>query len=79
MVDLILPYVSGNEKELGLIEEFQKDENRMNREILSRSSNETFDSREESIYSVVSTGASITSGRSISLLHEYCSKLPHDE
>ncbi|XP_038879795.1 dicer-like protein 4 isoform X2 [Benincasa hispida] len=70
---------SGNEKELGLIDEFQKDENRMNREISSRSSNETFCSHEESIYRVVSTGASITSGRSISLLHEYCSKLPHDE
>lgn len=70
---------SGNEKELGLIDEFQKDENRMNREISSRSSNETFHSHEESIYRVASTGASITSGRSISLLHEYCTKLPHDE
>ncbi|KAE8653040.1 hypothetical protein Csa_019548 [Cucumis sativus] len=70
---------SGNEKELGLINEFRKDENRMNREIYSRSSNETFDSHEESIYRVASTGASITSGRSISLLHEYCSKLPHDD
>ncbi|XP_022134940.1 dicer-like protein 4 isoform X2 [Momordica charantia] len=70
---------SGNEKELGLIDEFQKDENRMDREISSRSSSEIFNSHEESIYRVASTGASITSGRSISLLHEFCSKLPHDE
>ncbi|GMH30664.1 hypothetical protein Nepgr_032507 [Nepenthes gracilis] len=34
---------------------------------------------EEKIYSVDSTGATISSQSSISLLHHYCSKLPHDE
>jgi endoribonuclease Dicer len=51
----------------------------MNIEICDRTSRETFDSIEEKIYKVQATGASITSGLSISLLQQYCSKLPHDE
>lgn len=62
-----------------MIENFQKDEDRMNKEIAHRTSNETFIGSEERIYRVVSTGASVSSGYSISLLHQYCAKLPHDE
>lgn len=51
----------------------------MDLEIASRKSTETFIGLEESIYKVDSSGASISSGYSISLLHQYCSKLPHDE
>ncbi|KAL9399688.1 hypothetical protein Peur_008649 [Populus x canadensis] len=70
---------SGNQKERDLIEKFKIDEARMNIEICDRTSRETFDSIEEKIYKVHATGASITSGLSISLLQQYCSKLPHDE
>ncbi|KAG6676656.1 hypothetical protein I3842_15G163400 [Carya illinoinensis] len=70
---------SGNQKELDLIENFQKDEDRMNMEIAHRTSNETFLGSEERIYKVDSSGASISSGYSISLLYQYCAKLPHDE
>ncbi|XP_023928784.1 dicer-like protein 4 isoform X2 [Quercus suber] len=69
----------GNQKELDVINDFQKDEDRMNMEIANRTSNETFIGSEEKIYKVDSSGASISSGYSISLLHEYCSKLPCDE
>lgn len=62
-----------------MINDFQKDEDRMNMEIANRTSNETFIGSEEKIYKVDSSGASISSGYSISLLHEYCSKLPCDE
>lgn len=72
-------YFSGNEKEVNLIENFKKDEDRINLEITSRTSSETFIGLEESTYKVDSSGASISSGYSISLLHQYCSKLPHDE
>lgn len=70
---------SGNERELDLIKDFQKDEDRMNLEISSRTSSETFPSLEERLYEVDSSGASISAGYSISLLHHFCSKLPHDE
>ncbi|XVF48473.1 hypothetical protein PTKIN_Ptkin03bG0193100 [Pterospermum kingtungense] len=70
---------SGNERELNLIENFKKDEGRMNMEISLRTSTEVFDCPEERMYRVDSSGASISSGYSISLLHQYCSKLPHDE
>ncbi|XP_062159041.1 dicer-like protein 4 [Alnus glutinosa] len=70
---------SGNQKELDLIENFQKDEDQMNKEITHRMSNGTFIGPEERINKVVSSGASVSSGFSISLLHQYCSKLPHDE
>ncbi|KAK4604657.1 hypothetical protein RGQ29_012930 [Quercus rubra] len=70
---------SGNQKEVDLIKDFQKDEDRMNMEIANRTSNETFIGSEEKIYKVDSSGAIISSGSSISLLHQYCSKLPCDE
>ncbi|XVE71087.1 hypothetical protein DITRI_Ditri10aG0122200 [Diplodiscus trichospermus] len=70
---------SGNERELDLIENFKKDEDRMNMEISFRTSTEVFVGPEEKMYKVSSSGASISSGYSISLLHHYCSKLPHDE
>ncbi|KAK5830167.1 dicer-like protein 4 isoform X1 [Gossypium arboreum] len=70
---------SGNEKELDLIKNFKKDEDRMNVEISFRTSTEVSIGLEERIYTVDSSGASISSGYSISLLHHYCSKLPHDE
>lgn len=62
-----------------MIEDFKKYEDQMNMEILCRTSNEIFNSPEERVYKVDTTGASISSGYSISLLHHYCSKLPHDE
>ncbi|XP_050272142.1 dicer-like protein 4 isoform X2 [Quercus robur] len=70
---------SGNQKEVDLIKDFQEDEDRMNMEIVNRTSNETFIGSEEKIYKVDSSGACISSGYSISLLHQYCSKLPCDE
>ncbi|KAK7388536.1 hypothetical protein VNO78_23354 [Psophocarpus tetragonolobus] len=70
---------SGNKKELDIIDGFEKDEYRMNMEITSRTSNETYIIPEERIFRVDASGASVSSGYSISLLHQYCSKLPHDE
>ncbi|GMI92533.1 DICER-LIKE 4, dicer-like 4 [Hibiscus trionum] len=70
---------SANEGELNLINNFKKDEARMNMEITFRTSTEVSTGPEERIYTVDSSGASISSGYSISLLHHYCSKLPHDE
>uniref|UniRef100_A0A5B7C289 Putative dicer-like protein 4 isoform X2 n=1 Tax=Davidia involucrata TaxID=16924 RepID=A0A5B7C289_DAVIN len=70
---------SGNQKELNLIKNFQRDEDQMNEEIAVRTSTATFVDFEEKTYKVDSTGATISSGSSISLLHHYCSKLPHDE
>lgn len=70
---------SGNKKELDIIDGFEKDEYRMNMEITFRTSDETYIIPEERIFRVDSSGASVSSGYSISLLHQYCSKLPHDE
>ncbi|KAF7839620.1 dicer-like protein 4 isoform X3 [Senna tora] len=70
---------SGNRKDMDLIESFKKDENRMNMEITFRTSNDTFIIPEERIYKVDSSGASVSSAYSVSLLHLFCSKLPHDE
>ncbi|KAF8031365.1 hypothetical protein BT93_D0530 [Corymbia citriodora subsp. variegata] len=70
---------SGNQKEIDLIDNFKKDEDRMNVEITARTSAETFSALEERIYRVDSSGASISSGSSISLLYQFCAKLPHDE
>ncbi|XP_057508707.1 dicer-like protein 4 isoform X1 [Actinidia eriantha] len=70
---------SGNQNELNLIENFKKDEEKMNAEIASRTSSVTFVDFDERTYKVASTGATISSGYSVSLLHHYCSKLPHDE
>ncbi|XP_050216578.1 dicer-like protein 4 isoform X2 [Mercurialis annua] len=70
---------SGNQKEIDLIEKFRKDEDRMNMEISSRTSNEPLVSMEEKVFKVDASGARVTSAYSISLLHHYCSKLPRDE
>ncbi|XP_045827560.1 dicer-like protein 4 isoform X3 [Trifolium pratense] len=70
---------SGNEKELDIIAGFEKDEFRMNMEIADRTSSETHSIPVERIFTVDSSGASVTAAYSISLLHQYCSKLPHDE
>ncbi|KAF5749551.1 hypothetical protein HS088_TW04G01520 [Tripterygium wilfordii] len=70
---------SGNQKELELIESFRKGEDRMNMEIAFRTSCETFTEIEEKTYKVNLSGACISSGYSVSLLHHYCSKLLHDE
>ncbi|KAH7859943.1 hypothetical protein Vadar_007343 [Vaccinium darrowii] len=69
----------GNEREMNLIRSFEKDEHKMNVEIASRTSCAPFVDFEERTYKVASTGATISSGYSVSLLHHYCSKLPHDE
>lgn len=64
---------------MDLLENFRRDECQMNFEIAQRTSNEIFIGLEEKVYKVDSSGASISSAYSISLLHQYCSKLPHDE
>lgn len=51
----------------------------MNREIMARTSSDAFTCSEERIYKVDSSGACISAGYGVSLLHRYCSKLPHDE
>lgn len=51
----------------------------MNIEIESRTSQEAVTRVEEKTYKVESSGATITSGYSTSLLYEYCAKLPRDE
>ncbi|WCJ29844.1 dicer-like 4 [Euphorbia peplus] len=70
---------SGNQKELDFITNFTKDEERMNVEIYSRTSDEGFVNIEEKVYKVDISGASVSSAYSVPLLHHYCSKLPHDE
>lgn len=72
-------YCSGNKKESDIIDGFMKDECQMNMEISIRTSNETYIVPEDRVFRVDSSGASVSSGYSISLLHQYCSKLPHDE
>ncbi|CAI9783088.1 unnamed protein product [Fraxinus pennsylvanica] len=69
----------GNPEEVNLIEHFTKAEAQMNEEISSRENCEMINYFEERTYKVDSTGATISSTSSISLLHRYCSKLPHDE
>ncbi|KAJ4850950.1 hypothetical protein Tsubulata_011532 [Turnera subulata] len=70
---------SGNQKELDLIERFRKEEDQMNVEVSIRTSDEIFYSPKGQVYKVDTSGASTGSGNSISLLHQYCAKLPHDE
>ncbi|XP_020549658.1 dicer-like protein 4 isoform X2 [Sesamum indicum] len=69
----------GNLRELNLIEHFKKDEAQMNEEISLRKSHTPITDFEEITYKVDNTGATISSILSISLLHRYCSQLPHDE
>ncbi|KAF6147407.1 hypothetical protein GIB67_016764 [Kingdonia uniflora] len=66
-------------EELDMIASFRSDECRMNEKITRRTSRETFEDLNEEIYKVGSTGASISAGYSVSLLHQYCAKLPHDD
>ncbi|KAL3629633.1 endoribonuclease Dicer [Castilleja foliolosa] len=70
---------SGNPREISLIEHFKIDEAKMNEEISTRKPRVPITDFEESTYKVDATGATISSVLSISLLHRYCSKLPHDE
>ncbi|CAH9093430.1 unnamed protein product [Cuscuta europaea] len=70
---------SNNQKELHLINHFKRDEAKMNGEILFRESPGTFSDFDERTYKVDTTGATISFASSISLLHRYCSRLPHDE
>lgn len=51
----------------------------MDDEISSRKSRTMVADFQENIYKVDMTGATVSSALSISLLHHYCSKLPHDE
>ncbi|CAN8252441.1 unnamed protein product [Cochlearia groenlandica] len=69
----------GSEKEMDLIENCNLNEDRMNLEITSRTSEETYSRLDEKVYRVPGTGACISGGSSISLLYRYCSTLPHDE
>lgn len=64
---------------MDLIKSFEEGEIRMNSEVAFRTSNDAHKIPEERIYKVLSSGASASSGYSVSLLHNYCSKLPHDE
>ncbi|XP_068649428.1 endoribonuclease Dicer homolog 4-like isoform X2 [Aristolochia californica] len=68
-----------NQHELKLVNEFISNEERMNKEITSRTSRETLDGLQERRYKVDKTGANISTGSSVALLHHFCSKLPHDE
>ncbi|VFQ61325.1 unnamed protein product [Cuscuta campestris] len=70
---------SDNKKELQLINHFKRDEDKMNDEIQFRKSPGTFNDFDERTYKVDATGATISVASSISLLHRYCSRLPHDE
>ncbi|XP_057968362.1 dicer-like protein 4 isoform X2 [Malania oleifera] len=71
--------VDSSQRELNLIEAFKEAEDQMNKEIALRTSSETSVTFEERVYKVDSTGATISSGASVSLLYHYCSKLPRDE
>lgn len=73
------PLGSDNQKELDLIEHFERNEAQMNDEISSRKSCTAVADFQENIYKVDMTGATISSAASISLVHRYCSKLPRDE
>ncbi|XP_020109653.1 endoribonuclease Dicer homolog 4 isoform X1 [Ananas comosus] len=68
----------GNQQDEKLLDDFIIGETIMSKEVLDRSSDDTFNNLEEIIYKVTSTGASISTGCSVSLLHYYCSKLPRD-
>jgi len=62
-----------------LVRSFEKDEDRMNMDIHLRKSDNVVAHTKEEVYSVGSTGATISTQVSISLLYHYCSKLPRDE
>lgn len=68
----------GNLHDDKLLHDFMSGEDIMNKEVISRTSSDTFVNLEETVYKVDSTGASISTGCSISLLYRYCAKLPRD-
>ncbi|XP_042002405.1 dicer-like protein 4 isoform X1 [Salvia splendens] len=68
-----------NLKEVKLIQQFVKEEALMNLEISGRQSRVQVTNFRERTYKVEATGATISSVMSVSLLHRYCSSLPHDE
>ncbi|XP_048490834.1 dicer-like protein 4 isoform X2 [Beta vulgaris subsp. vulgaris] len=70
---------SENEREMNLMDSFRKDEDLMNMDIRDRKPNGVIADFNEEVYSVDSTGATISAQSSVSLLYHYCSKLPHDE
>ncbi|GAB2300240.1 endoribonuclease Dicer, variant 2 [Dionaea muscipula] len=70
---------SDNENEKTIIDVFLKEEQQMNIDIMTREPRDMVVNFEEKVYKVESTGATISVHSSISLLHHYCSKLPHDE
>ncbi|KAG0494006.1 hypothetical protein HPP92_005000 [Vanilla planifolia] len=69
----------GNVQDEKLLTDFMSGEDFMNREIVFRTSDDTFDDLNELVYRVENTGASISTAYSVSLLHHYCSKLPKDK
>ncbi|KMT03583.1 hypothetical protein BVRB_8g192580 [Beta vulgaris subsp. vulgaris] len=70
---------SENEREMNLMDSFRKEEDLMNMDIRDRKPNGVIADFNEEVYSVDSTGATISAQSSVSLLYHYCSKLPHDE
>ncbi|XP_006653591.1 endoribonuclease Dicer homolog 4 [Oryza brachyantha] len=68
----------GNQSHEKLLNGYIDGECIMNEEIDSRTSNDIFDCLAENIYRVDSTGASISTACSVSLLHRYCDNLPRD-
>ena len=64
---------------MNLVSSFRKDEDRMNMDIHLRKSDNVVAHTKEEVYSVGSTGATISTQASVSLLYHYCSKLPRDE
>ncbi|KAL9263922.1 Dicer-like protein [Drosera capensis] len=70
---------SDNEKEKNIIDVFLKEAQQMNVDIMTREPREMIADFNEKVYKVKSTGATISVHSSVSLLHRYCSKLPHDE
>lgn len=77
--EFLLLHCSENEREMNLMDSFRKDEDLMNMDIRDRKPNGVIADFNEEVYSVDSTGATISAQSSVSLLYHYCSKLPHDE
>ncbi|KAL4181409.1 hypothetical protein AMTRI_Chr12g271070 [Amborella trichopoda] len=70
---------SGNDAQMNLINHFIAGEEHMNQEIIKRSSEDAFADTEDTTFKVESTGASISTACSVSLIYHYCSRLLHDE
>ncbi|XP_078438839.1 dicer-like 4 isoform X2 [Wolffia australiana] len=76
--EYVLLVEKGNQRQEKLLENLMSGEKVMNEEVKCRSTDEVFDNLEETTYRV-ETGACISTGCSVSLLHHYCAKLPRDE